>query len=140
MTPLLVLALAVAAPAPKDPPKKDPPGPIGRWALESVNLGGMPLPTTDRVITFTPDGRYVTRQPGGDVKVSGTFTADPKKDPAEIDTTEPPEVGGKVTPSIYRIEGDTLTVCSSLDGQRPRTFEAPAGSKVILMTFKRLKN
>src|SRR5438045_2167134 len=42
-TALLGLALALAAPAPKEE-KKDPPTLVGEWALESVTFAGRPLP------------------------------------------------------------------------------------------------
>jgi uncharacterized protein (TIGR03067 family) len=138
MTPLLVIALAVAAPAPKDPPKKDPPGPIGRWALERATFAGMALPAMDLTVTFTADGRYETKVAGGEAQVSGTFSADPKKQPAEIDVTEP--AGGQVSASIYRIDGDTLTICTTTGGERPKTFDAPAGSKFVLLVLKRIKD
>ena len=98
----------------------------------------MVLPKPDVTITFGADGKYETRAPGGDAKVSGTFTFDPKKDPPELDVTEPANAG-KVSPSIYKIDGDTLTICSSTDGERPKAFDAPAGSKFVLLVLQRIK-
>src|SRR5688572_28821512 len=138
MTPLLVVALAVAAPGLKDSPKKDPPGPIGRWALQSGVVAGMPLPKTDLTISFTPDGKYESKS-DGEVKSSGRFTADPKKQPAELDLTQPEQACPPVSPSIYRIEGDTLTICTSLGKDRPTSFDK-AGPNTVLFVFKRLKD
>ena len=140
MTPLLVVAPAVGAPGLKDPPTKDSPGPIGRWALQSASVGGMPLPQMDLTVAFRADGRYESKTAGGDTKVSGTFTADPKKQPAELDLTEPAPADGKVSRSIYRVEGDTLTICTATDGERPRAFDAKAGPKTVLLVLKRIKD
>src|SRR5689334_17748831 len=96
---VLSLAVIVAAPAAKEK-KKDPPGLVGRWTVESATFAGMPIPKPDVTITFTADGKYETRAPGGDAKVSGTFTFDPKKDPPEMDVTEPTNAG-KVSAAIY---------------------------------------
>jgi len=138
---VLGLALVVGAPAAKEKPKKDPPGLVGRWTVESATFAGMPIPKPDVTITFTADGKYETRAPGGDAKVSGTFTFDAKKDPAEMDVTDPAQANpGKVSAAIYKIDGDTLTICSSTDGERPRAFDAPAGSKFVLLTLKRIKD
>src|SRR5690349_18280274 len=133
MTTTLILAVVLAAPARKDPPKAEPPGLVGRWAVESATFAGMVLPKPDLTISFAADGKYETRAPGGDAKVSGTFTFDPKKDPPEVDLTDPgPANAAKVSAAIYKIDGDTLTICSSTDGERPRAFDAPAGSKFVL--------
>jgi hypothetical protein len=40
---------------------------------------------------------------------------------------------------IYKIDGDTLTMCLSPTGERPAKFESTAGGQTILMTFKRMK-
>jgi uncharacterized protein (TIGR03067 family) len=143
MTPLVLgLAVVVAAPAAKEPPKKDPPGLVGKWTLESGTFAGMPLPKTDGMtITFTADGKYDTRAAGADAVVSGTYTHDPKKDPPELDVVEPAgPAAGMTSPSIYKVEGDTLTICTSIKGDRPRTFDAPAGSMRALLVLKRVKD
>src|SRR3954451_24730125 len=107
MTASLVLALVIAAPARKDPQKADPSGLVGRWPVESATFAGMAIPKPDVTITFAVDGKYETRGPGGAPKVSGTFPFDPKKGPPELDVSEPANAG-KVSPSIFKIDGDTL--------------------------------
>jgi hypothetical protein len=115
MTPLLLgLAVAVAAPGPKDPPKADGPL-VGTWALESMTAGGTPRPGLKATVTFAQDGTYVTR----------------------AEATPPLAVQSQV--GIYRVDGDTLTVCSTVDGARPKGFDAPAGSNRTLAVYRRVR-
>ena len=128
--------LALAAPGAKDPPEGAPPGLVGRWAVESTTLNGNPLPASaDLVVTYTADGKFEGRS-GGKVVHGGTFTSDPKKDPAEIDLAGagPP---GVPWPGIYKVDGDTLTVCLRVDQKRPATFDPAAGT--IRTVYKRIK-
>jgi uncharacterized protein (TIGR03067 family) len=140
MTPaLLALAVAVAAPAAKDPPKKDPPTIVGEWLGEKAEAGGKPLPVPPGGVTmeFTADGKVVIKE-GPKPPVTGEYTADPKKAPAEIELT--PAKGKDITlVGIYKVEGDALTLCLGVGGKRPDKFESPAGSEYMLMTFKRAK-
>lgn len=73
---------------------------------------------------------------------NGTFKLDPTKDPKTIDITFPPEAGVKksqVILGIYEIKGDTLKICyGSEDTARPNEFKSSAGSKLILIGFKRM--
>lgn len=137
---LLGLALAVGAPAKKDAPAKDPPSLVGEWVGESGMRGGMPdNPPAGASITFTADGKVLLKE-GPDRKPEmGTYNADPKKNPAEIDITPPPEEKDANLVGIYKIDGDTLTLCFSMGGERPREFVSPAGSEIMLITCKRAK-
>jgi uncharacterized protein (TIGR03067 family) len=141
MTPvLLAVAVGLSAPAAKDPPKKDPPTIVGEWAGEKAEAGGMPLPVPAGGITmeFTADGKVVIRE-GAKPPETGGYTADPKKTPAEIDLT-PSAKGKDITlVGIYKVEGDTLTLCLGIAGKRPDKFESPAGADCMLMTLKRAK-
>jgi uncharacterized protein (TIGR03067 family) len=133
-------ALAIGAPIPKDPPKKDPPSIIGEWLAESAIQGGKPdPPPAGATVTFTKEGKFVVKE-GKDTRHEVDFTHDPKKDPGEIDISE--DAAGKGTRTmkgIYKIEGDTLLICLTRDGERPKTFESPAGSPNVLVTLKRPK-
>jgi uncharacterized protein (TIGR03067 family) len=138
MTPVLILALTVAAPAAKDPPKKDEPALVGNWVAESAIKGGRPdRNPSDATMEFTPDGKVVLKERGKDI--TGTYTTDPKKDPAELDLTL--EGGGMSIhmPGVFKVEKDTLTLCLVFMGERPKKFESPDGSMTLLLTLKRAK-
>jgi uncharacterized protein (TIGR03067 family) len=138
---LLALALTVAAPGPKDPPKKDVDPLLGQWVGEKAETGGMPLPVPvgGMSMEFKPDGKLVMTDGGKPPEEAG-YKADPKKDPHEIDVV-PPAAGGKVMTmlGIYKVDGDSLTLCLAAAGERPTKFESAAGQATILLTFKRAK-
>jgi uncharacterized protein (TIGR03067 family) len=143
MTPSLLigLALAVGAPGAKDPPKKAPTI-VGEWAGEKAVRGGKERPVPDGGITFNfaADGKLTVKEGAGKSN-DAAYKIDAKKSPAEIDII-PPE--GKDEPTIqgiFKIEGDTLTICitGGQGGERPTKFESPDGSRTMLMILKRAK-
>ena len=85
---------------------------------------------------------HVSPQPPHRVKKgkSGwTYTVDPTRSPGWLDQ----RLGEKspLTLGIYRIEGDTLTICSCFDDKnsvRPTAFESTPDSKNELLVFKRM--
>jgi uncharacterized protein (TIGR03067 family) len=135
---LLGLALAVVAPGPKDPPKKDAASVVGEWVAESAVEKGRPRqPPPGTTWAFTAAGKSVLTLGGRD-PAEGTYKADAGKAPAELDVSAGPT--GKPLRAIFRVDGDTLTVAlvDGGEGDRPTAFESPAGSKVILMVLKRV--
>jgi uncharacterized protein (TIGR03067 family) len=136
---LAALALSVAAPATKDG-KKDPPSLIGVWVAETGTTSGeeRAIAAGSMTIEFTTDGK-VSIQEGP--KRSGLLDCrtDPKRSPAEIDFIAPPRAKSLNMVGIYKVEGDTLTLCLSPGGKRPTGFESVAGSDVMLLTLKRPK-
>jgi len=138
-TSLLVgLALVVAAPGPKEAPKKDPPTLVGLWVMESATIGGMvDKMSAGNMMELTADGKAVFKENGNDIK--GSFKADPKKDPPEIDLTM--DAGGMILsmPGIYNLDGDTLTIRMVPVGDRPKAFASNAGSPTMLLVLKRSK-
>jgi uncharacterized protein (TIGR03067 family) len=144
MYPCLLLCLAIAAPAPKDVPKKDAPSLVGEWEGEKATANGkdLPVPPGGVGFTFNADGTMTMRE-GKRAPRPARYTADPKKDPAEFDILPPDDKADRgVFVGIYKIEGDTLTVCAAVGPPgtaRPTKFEAPEGSNVRLVVFKRVK-
>jgi len=131
---LLAIALTVGAPGPKDA-KTDPPKIEGNWVAESYVLGGKDEGREKGVVFTFADGQLSR---GSKVEVS--YVLNPKADPPQIDLTS---VRGKDAPipGIYKIDGDTLVLCFPKGGSadRPTKFESPAGSRIVLFTFKREK-
>ena len=142
---MLGLVLAVAAPAPKTEAKKEPATPVGSWVGVKAVAGGMELPVPDGGIEFTltADGQLIVKEGMRDKSETGSYKLDAKKDPAEIDLVPP---AGKNEPTIlgiYKLDGDTLTLCFSKGpkgmSERPKVFESPAGAEVIVITMTRKK-
>lgn len=138
MTPLILgLTLVIGAPGAKDPPKKDPPSIVGVWIGEAGLQGGKPKPPEDASMEFTKDGNLVFKEKGREI--AGSYKLDAKKTPAELDLTLGAGGQNLSLPGIYKIDGDTLTICFTFMGERPTKFESPAGSMNMLITLKRAK-
>jgi uncharacterized protein (TIGR03067 family) len=136
---MLGAVLTVGAPGEKD--KKEAPSIVGEWNGEKAVRGGqeMPIPEAGITVTFTADGKLKVTEGGKEKEEHGTYKLDAKKTPGEIDITPPKEDGTHL--AIFKIDGDTLTICLSDKGstERPTKFESPDGSKIMLLTLKRAK-
>lgn len=140
---LVGLAIAVGAPAVKEPPAKAP-SIVGQWTGEKAVAGGkeLPVPAGGISFTFEEDGKLHIREGMRDKVDTGSYKLDAKKDPAEIDLMPPADKKEPVVSGIYKLDGDTLTFAFSRGapgGARPTKFESPEGSEVIVMTLKRVK-
>lgn len=142
-TVLIGLAVTLGAPATKDPAKKDPPSIVGEWNGEKAISGGKekPAPEGGIVFIFAADGKLSVQEGNRGKPEGATYKIDPKKDPAEIDFIPPPDKKEPNVQGIYKIEGDTLTICISggPDAVRPTKFESPEGARTMLMILKRAK-
>lgn len=140
----LSLALSVstsaslAAPAPKSAPAKASPL-VGDWepVRDPLDPPGAPRLT----ITFTADGKLKYDQGRADPEW-GWYKLDAGKDPPEIDFATPAVAAhpNKRKPylGLYKLDGDVLTIYFA-EGARPATPEAPAGSKVMRISYRRVK-
>lgn len=141
MTAVLILALTVAAPGKKDADAKEA-SIVGAWAGEKAVAGGQekPVPEGGITFTFTADGKLTVKEGPREKPDTGSYKLDPKKDPPEIDIIPPEDKKDPPLLGIYKLDGDTLTLCFSHGkGGRPTKFESPEGSDTIVMTLKRVK-
>jgi uncharacterized protein (TIGR03067 family) len=139
-----LLALTLAAPGPKDKP--DPAKDIiGLWELEhaeggSGRSGPLEEPASPLRYRFDKDGTWTVLEgdklamPARAVKIDGWAN------PATVDFTISKD-SPKRTLGIFKIEGDSLTICKAYPGKdRPTKFEARPGETDYhyLMVFKRV--
>jgi uncharacterized protein (TIGR03067 family) len=131
---LLVAATALAADADKS--KKELEKFQGTWVCQKfINDGDSAPAEAVAQLTFTfKDDKVTTNTDPDD---PATITLRPEKAPAEIDFTDKDK---KVDLGIYEIKGDELTMCmapSQTKTERPTKFDAPKGSKYMLVVFKK---
>jgi uncharacterized protein (TIGR03067 family) len=136
----LFLALALGAPAPKADakPATDDHPLIGEWVVESEVSSGKPMNVTKRARVILTSDRWKIKIEG---ETESCLSVNPKKDPPTIDIWVPTQ-GDEDTSNakgIYKLEGDTLTVCYSYK-DRPTKFESPPKSGIWLMKLKRVKS
>jgi len=135
---VLTLALAMlisfeagAKPIPKSvqnqPPKNDMVLLQGEWMVVSIEAPKNVTPSPDRRLKVNSN-EWVFSHGKFDFKIDAT------KSPKQIDLMKEP---GKVWPGIFKIEGDTLTLCRShgAGGERPTAFAGGPG--IMLYVYKR---
>jgi uncharacterized protein (TIGR03067 family) len=138
----LVLGLPLPAAGTDDPPKL-PKELVGSWALvRTENSGTVSTPEEGDPksrLTFTAPDKGVFK--AGEVKTELTVKVHTAVKPALIDVTLG-DAGSKQTlEGIWKVEGDTLTICISPPEkkERPTEFQAGEGTGFILFTFQRDK-
>jgi uncharacterized protein (TIGR03067 family) len=142
---LLALTLgAVAAPGKdKKEDKDDAKAMEGEWKVTTWEQGGTALPAESlEGSTWTVKGDKYTFVMGGNTE-EGTFKLDPAKKPATIDLDiTAGNCKGNNQVGIYKIDGDTITLCFNRPGAtgRPTEFKSTEdGDTFIVTTLKRKK-
>lgn len=138
---LLGVAIVVGAPAPKETPKADPAKIEGEWVVVKYTRGGKDDEEREKGQTFViADGKIAVLR-GTQRREEVEYKLDPKADPPKIDLIPPAKEKEGTIPGIYKLEGDTLTLCFPKGGKedRPTKFESPAGSRIVVITMKRAK-
>jgi uncharacterized protein (TIGR03067 family) len=136
--------LVVAAVALAGPSDTAEPGLQGDWTTKSFLRNGAPLPKEkqfpDRLMTIKGD--TFSERRAGKVAVRGTLKVDATKAPKWIDATflEGGPGLNETVLGIYKLDGDTLTVCCGVAGDpRPSAFESKAGTGLRLIVYERHK-
>ena len=116
---------------------------IGVWRATAAVREG--LPATDVIghqLTFA-EQRFEIQSKDGKRLYSGTFRTNPRATPQTIDFAHAGSAGKAMTwLGIYRLDGDTLTICDNApnpDKGRPSAFETSSGSGYVVITFTRVK-
>lgn len=143
-----VVALALGCGKKDGPSNVGPSGPgsagiEGGWTLVSIEVAGKKSPAPaekpeENKIKATKD-KLIATKGGKEDPIS--YKLDPSKSPFEIDLTETKADGKSETMyGIYRLEGDTLTICaapSDKPADRPKEFKTAPGSPAMIMTLKK---
>jgi uncharacterized protein (TIGR03067 family) len=134
---LLLVSLFVVADAKQDL-QKEKARLRGTWVLTSFEIAGMKIQSEMKLI-FTNDKMALVSKNGK--PLASSYRINPSKKPATIDVVAPiGPMKGKINPGIYKVEGNSLTLCQGEPGQlRPTAFASKQGSPTILMVFKRAK-
>ena len=114
----------------------------GEWKLVSVELNGEALPAdklqSGRLSVDGPNYRLSLL----DAKLPMTYRVDASARPKTLDLTIAEGADqGQTFKAIYKLEGDTLTVCRNLkpNEARPTEFASRSGSGVLLVVWTRFK-
>jgi uncharacterized protein (TIGR03067 family) len=138
---LLVAALTVSAPALKEKPKAAADEPTGEWEIQGITVSGRQTVFNGQVIySFTKDGKWAVSRDGKATGIELRVEFDAKAAPPTIDLISNPQAATSRQQGIYKIDGDTLTICVRRGkAERPTAFESPEGSGVTLYVMKRVQ-
>jgi uncharacterized protein (TIGR03067 family) len=115
----------------------------GKWALVSGTVDGKDLDADELKNNFmVVKGARAVFLFKDKERGTATMKIDAGKKPAQYDITyEDGPAKGTTLKGIYKIDGDTLTMCSGGIGKdRPTEFASKAGSGTVLVVSKRVKD
>lgn len=136
---LVVVGLLMGADKPEDAAKKDLEALQGDWKVEKAVRGGKDAPAEVAAkLKLTFAGNKLSVDEGSARDEQATLTLDPSKTPAAVDF-QPTRPGKDVIKGIYKLDGDSLTLCWAKEGDRPTEFASKEGSETVLFELKRVK-
>jgi len=109
----------------------------GKWTLVSLERDGRADDGMKGAVRIHTGDKYTITPPGGET-FEGTYKTDASKTPHTIDMVAAGgRYKGQTLHGIYKVEGDTLTICfpTRPEGARPTEFASKPG--VALAVHKR---
>ncbi|MBS0192738.1 MAG: hypothetical protein JSR34_00630 [Proteobacteria bacterium] len=137
---VLSLAISVGAARPMNAVEPDvPSGSLlaGQWTPVSAQMGGQDLP----VASFGGASLQLTQNRYDFADDHGSYTVVYAGTPARMDIHgEQGPNAGKTIPALYLLSGEDLTISYQLGpGVRPKDFSSPAGSKILVIHYHRVR-
>lgn len=116
----------------------------GIWAAQSIMIDGIKKPDdpTAGTTMIAFDGKTYVQREGSKIVEEGDYLLTAGDDPGTIDLSiTKGEYAGQTQLGIYRLSGETLTICASAPGakSRPKDFNTKPGSGKALVVFRRFR-
>lgn len=117
----------------------------GTYVIVGLEMGGEKIPDEflgkspeDELTVKITGDKLISTKKGKDDSIS--YKIDTSKSPAHITTTETKAGKTETSYGIYKIDGDTLTICmveSEKAEDRPKEFKSAKNSRTMLLTLKK---
>ena len=127
---ILSVGLLIAADA-----KEDAKNIQGEWKVESAVENGKPSTNLEGTVFTHTAEKIAIKEPAAKKGETASYTLDSTQKPGHIDIT--PIQSTKILKGIFELDGDTLKICFTHGGERPKEFASKEGSKTVLLTLKR---